>query len=156
MREGKKVQDLARAALESAGFKVVKAKPKITTVGIQYNFLVENQRGKSWYVDVSGAFTTVRPGLQRTETLWKALGRAHVLRMAQLETPLLILTSNLPKPGSEGWKALKAVGPGTVFDAIEIFGQWDSVRLGHYGREDGSRPIEGYWTQEEIDQDFPI
>ena len=76
--------------------------------------------------------------------------------MAQLETPLLILTSNLPKPGSGGWKALKAVGPGSVFDAIEIFGQWDSVRLGHYGREDGSRPIEGYWTQEEIDQDFPI
>ena len=74
VREGKKVQDLARAALESAGFKVVKAKPKITTVGIQYNFLVENQRGKSWYVDVSGAFTTVRPGLQRTETLVEGAG----------------------------------------------------------------------------------
>ena len=76
--------------------------------------------------------------------------------MAQLEPRLLILTSNLPKLGSEGWKALKAVGPGSVFDAVEIFDQWDSVRLGHYGREDGSRPIEGYWTQEEIDREFPM
>ena len=156
VREGKKVQDLARAALENAGFRIIKTNPKIAMVGIQYNFLVANQRGQQWYVDVSGAFTTVRPGLQRTDTLWKALGRAHVLRVAQLEPRLLILTSNLPKLGSEGWKALKAVGPGSVFDAVEIFDQWDSVRLGHYGREDGSRPIEGYWTQEEIDREFPM
>ena len=155
VREGKKVQDLARGALEAAGFTIVKTKPRIPAVGIQYNFLVENQQGKRWYVDVSGAFTTVRPGLQRTDTLWKALGRAHVLRMARLDTPLLILTSNLPKPRSEGWKALKAVSPQSVFDAIEIFNEWDNVRLAHYGREAGVRPIEGYWTQEEIDLAFP-
>lgn len=154
VREGKKVQDLARAALERAGFKIVKTKPKIPAVGIQYNFLVENETGQRWYVDVSGAFTTVRPGLQRTDTLWKALGRAHVLRMARLETQLLILTSNLPKPGSEGWKALKAVSPQSVFDAIEIFNEWDNVRLAHYGQGSASRPIEGYWTQEEIDLAF--
>ena len=155
VREGKKVQDLARAALESAGFEIVKVNPRIPAVGIQYNFLVENQVGRRWYVDVSGAFTTVRPGLQRTDTLWKALGRAHVLRMARLETPLLILTSNLPKPRSEGWKALKAVSPESVFDAIEIFNEWDNMRLAHYGQGTESRPIEGYWTQEEIDLAFP-
>ncbi len=92
---------------------------------------------------------------EKAPALCEALGRAHVLRMAGLETPLLILTSNLPKPGSEGWKALKAVGPGSVFDAIEIFHEYDSVRLEHYGRVDGLRPIEGYWTREEINRAFP-
>jgi len=150
-QQGKKAQDLARAVLENAGFKVLKKQPKLTKLGIEFNFLVENEQGGRWYVDVSGAFTTVRPGLQRTDTLWKALGRAHVHLVAGDPTiPLLILTSNLPKPASEGWKALKAIGPASVFDAIEILSEEDQKRLYHYGSIDGSRPIPGFWTEEEI------
>ena len=123
--------------------------------GIQFNFLVENRQGYRWYADVSGAFTTVRPGLQRTDTLWKTMGRAHVHHMAGDGTPLLILTSNLPKPGTEGWKALKAVGPRSVFDAIEIFDPEGVGRLGVYGWEGGSRPLEGFWSTDQIEQAFP-
>ena len=101
-------------------------------------------------MDVRGAHVSGRSDRHPVEAL-----SAHVLRMARLDTPLLILTSNLPKPRSEGWKALKAVSPESVFDAIEIFNEWDNVRLAHYGRQEGMRPIEGYWTQEEIDLAFP-
>lgn len=155
-KEGKKAQDLARAVLSNAGFEVLRTNPRIGRLGIQFNFLVENKQGYRWYVDVSGAFTTVRPGLQRTDTLWKTMGRAHVHHMAGDGTPLLILTSNLPKPGTEGWKALKAVGPRSVFDAIEIFDPEGVGRLGVYGWEDGSRPLEGFWTTHQIEQAFPI
>ena len=71
-------------------------------------------------MDVSGAFTTVRPGLIRTEHPVEDAGPRPCLLhggepgppVASDETGLLIMTSNLPKRGSEGWKALKAVGPG--------------------------------------------
>ena len=154
LREGKKAQDLARDALSHAGFQIVRTNPRIARLGIQFNFLVENRLGRRWYVDVSGAFTTVRPGLMRTDTLWKTLGRAHVHHMAGDGTPLLVLTSNLPKPGTEGWKALKAVGPRSVFDAIEIFDPEGSDRLAIYGRDDRSCPTEGFWTPEQIEQAF--
>ena len=82
--EGKKAQDLARSVLEKAGFKIVKEQPSLAKLGIQFNFEVtDDADGLQWYVDVSGAFTTVRPGLQRTDTLWKTLGRAHVLDSAR-------------------------------------------------------------------------
>ncbi|MDE0230863.1 MAG: site-specific DNA-methyltransferase [bacterium] len=155
-KEGKKAQDLARAVLSNAGFEVLRTNPRIGRLGIQFNFLVENRHGHRWYVDVSGAFTTVRPGLQRTDTLWKTMGRVHVHHMAGDGTPLLILTSNLPRPGTEGWKALKAVGPRSVFDAIEIFDPEGVGRLEVYGWDDGNRPLEGFWTTDQIEQAFPI
>ncbi len=155
VREGKKAQSLARDALEDAGFEILRTNPRIGGLGIQFNFLVENRRGQRWYVDVSGAFTTVRPGLRRTDTLWKTLGRAHVHFMAGDGTPLLVMTSNLPKPGSEGRKALEAVGPQSVFDALEIYREWDRLRLRDYGKQENPVPIEGFWTHHQIDGAFP-
>ena len=38
------------------------------------------KRVTSWYVDVSGAFTSTRGGLRRTDTLWKSLGKAAALK----------------------------------------------------------------------------
>ena len=154
VREGKKAQRLARDALEDAGFEILRTNPRIGGLGIRFNFLVENQRGQKWYVDVSGAFTTVRPGLRRTDTLWKTLGRAHVHFMAGDGTPLLVMTSNLPKQGSEGRKALEAVGPQSVFDAIEIYRERDRMRLRDYGKQENPVPLEGFWTQQEIGQAF--
>ena len=155
VREGKKAQRLARDALEDAGFEILRTNPRIGGLGIQFNFLVENRCGQKWYVDVSGAFTTVRPGLRRTDTLWKALGRAHVHFMAGDGTPLLVMTSNLPKRGSEGWKAFQAVGPESVFDAIEISSDGDRMRFLNYGDQEIPVPIEGFWTQRRIDGAFP-
>ena len=155
VREGKKAQDLAWDVLDKAGFRKLRTNPRIGPLGIQFNFLVVNQRGQKWYVDVSGAFTTVRPGLRRTDTLWKTLGRAHVHFMAGDGTPLLVMTSNLPKPGSEGRKALEAVGPQSVFDAIEIYRERDRMRLLNYGDQEIPVPIEGFWTHRRIDGAFP-
>ena len=161
VKEGKKAQNLAKDALIRAGFEILRTNPRIGRLGIQFNFLVENPHGRRWYVDVSGAFTTVRPGLMRTDTLWKTLGRAHVYFMAKARTPaagdearLLVMTSNLPKRGSEGWKALKAVGPESVFDVIEIYRERDRIRLGEYGAQEFPVPIEGFWSSEQIEQVF--
>lgn len=159
-QEGKKAQDLARSALEKAGFRIVKEQPSMAKLGIQFNFEVTDAAdGLQWYVDVSGAFTTVRPGLQRTDTLWKTLGRAHVLDSArdrgQVDSGvrLLILTSNLPKTGSEGDKALRSVGWRSVFDAIEMFDPGGRGRLNHYATGSTDEPAVGFWTVDEIQRD---
>jgi len=160
--EGKKAQDLARQVLESCGFEIVHENHKIAKSGVQFNFLVEDAAGEHvYYVDVSGAFTTVRPGLMRTDTLWKTLGRAHVL-MANANAAtdanhprLLILTSNLPRPNSPGDRALRAVGAWNVFDAIEVFDDAGVARLQKYATG-VTAPLAGFWTEADIDlfEDF--
>ena len=153
--DGKKAQDLAKKLLEDVGFQIIKEAYKIPKAGVQFNFHVVDAAGdREYLVDVSGAFTTVRPGLMRTDTLWKTLGRAHVLKMKFPNARLLILTSNLPKPNSPGDRALRAVKPWSVFDAIEMYDPQGRARLAAYA--DGTiEPLPGFWTGADLeDTDF--
>ena len=83
-QEGKKAQDIATDLLERCGFTVLQKDVKVPRAGVQYNFKVEDATGDQWWIDVSGAFTTVRPGLLRIDTIWKTLGRASVLKAHDL------------------------------------------------------------------------
>jgi site-specific DNA-methyltransferase (adenine-specific) len=167
-KEGKAAQQIAQHTLEAAGFTVEKRSYRVKGTGAQFNFLVADESGNPWYVDVSGAFTTTRGGLRRTDTVWKALGRALVLRESlQQEEPtapvveptappirLLLLTSHLPQPGSEGDKALRAAGKGGAFwDAIEMYDEAGRRRLAAYARSETDRPLPGFWTDDEA-EDF--
>ena len=121
---------------------------------------------------MSGAFTTSRPGLMRTDTMWKMLGRANVLKTTHPDTRLLVLTSHLPRPGSEGDRAMRAVGPWALFDAIEIFddpsdGELDFdttgaatgtavgvQRLRSYASQGATEPLPGFWSEADIASRF--
>ena len=74
--------------------------------GVEVNFSALDQTGRRWLFDVSGAFSvTQRPGLRRTDTLWKAIGRASVLHTAGCDQPLVLLTTDRPAPSSAGHRA---------------------------------------------------
>jgi hypothetical protein len=167
-KEGKAAQQIAQDTLEAAGFSVQKRSYRVKGTGAQFNFLVTDTADNPWYVDVSGAFTTTRGGLRRTDTVWKTLGRALVLRESELqlregEQPeeatappirLLLLTSHLPQLGSEGDKALRAAGKGGAFwDAVEMYDDAGRARLAAYASGAAGRPLPGFWTEVEV-EDF--
>jgi len=79
VREGRQAKDLAGILLTTCGFVEVQADVKLSSLGIEINFIAVDQTGQPWAFDVSGAFTSNRAGLRRTDTLWKALGKAAVL-----------------------------------------------------------------------------
>lgn len=157
-QQGRVAQEIARQVLEDAGFTVVKKGYRPRGLGVQFNFLVDDEAGAQWYVDVTGAFTTTRGGLLRTDSLWKALGRALVLReeleRQGLDGPprLLLLTSHLPKKGSEGDKALHAAGTSSFWDAIEMLSESGRSRLHTYASGTHDRPLPGFWSEAEIER----
>ncbi len=70
---------------------------------------------------MSGAFTSTRGGLLRTDTVWKTLGRAHVLRGENLQGTARLPHLAPPAKGSEGYIALRrSREQGGFFDAIEM------------------------------------
>jgi hypothetical protein len=106
-------------------------------------------------VDVSGAFTTSRPGLQRIDTVWKMLGRLHVLASMEngqdrADHGVLVLTSNLPKPSSPADRALRSVGARVIFDAIELYDPAGFERLCQYAQSSNPTPRPGFWTEADI------
>jgi site-specific DNA-methyltransferase (adenine-specific) len=149
-REGKAAQKLAEELLEEVGFTIIDTNHKIPKTGVTVNFTAKDGDGAVWYFDVSGAFTSHRGGLLRTDTVWKSLGRAHALRRLD-ETPLVFLTTNLPKRSSEGDTALRSAGPDAFFDAIEIFAGDDRERLRRYAQGGYTdKPQPGFWTEADI------
>jgi len=158
VREGKKAQDIAQRRLESAGFKAISTKAKHPSGIVQFNFQVTSPSGANqWWVDVSGAFTTSRPGLQRSDTVWKLLGRLHVLKamddgQERNDNSVLVLTSNIPKAGSPSDRALRAVGPGVIFDVIELYDPAGLERLRRYATDNEPVSLEGFWTCQELDE----
>jgi site-specific DNA-methyltransferase (adenine-specific) len=126
VREGRQARDIAEALLERCGFTEIEPfKPR--GLGIELNFIAKDQTGAQWVFDVSGAFTSTRAGLKRTDTLWKALGKAAVLHAAEQGQdtevlPLVLLTTDAPVPGSAGDQALRQMmGEGKpIFALVEL------------------------------------
>ena len=136
VREGQRVDDIAVAVLEACGFSVARRKARQPS-GVEIDLVLEAADGSVWHADVSGAFTSGRPGLRRADTLWKALGRAAVRDPGRdgTEDRFLLLTTHLPPRLSPGWKALtEARRRDLVFDAVELLADEGRARLVEYGR----------------------
>ncbi len=156
-KEGKAAQAIAHKVIEDAGFRVTLRNSKLRGTGVLMNLVAVDADERPWYFDVTGAFTTTRGGLLRTDSVWKCLGRAHVVQnkvnAGRMEkTPLVFLTSHLPKRGSEGDVALRAAGPDAFFDAIAMLSDEGRRRLAHYAAGGCTRPLPGFWTTRDIER----
>jgi DNA modification methylase len=146
--QGQAIQAIAEEAVESAGFTITGRAARVR--GMSIDIVADDGGGIPWYFDVSGAFTTTPGGLLRSDAVWRALGKAHVLAK-QEKGPLVLLTSHLPKRSSEGDRALHAAGPTAFFDAIEMLSEAGRNRLGRYATGGCHRQaFPGFWTAQEI------
>jgi site-specific DNA-methyltransferase (adenine-specific) len=117
VREGWAAKEIAREVIEAAGFTDIE-KDQRQPGGVEVNFTARDSKGRLWLFDVTGSFTSHRSGLKRTDTLWKALGKAAVLREVA-HGPLVLLTTGAPVRGSAGAEALKQLtGPKKPVHAV--------------------------------------
>ncbi len=152
VRDGKAAQKLAREVLEDVGFHDIEANRRVPRTGVVVNLVAKDAGGATWHFDVSGAFTSHRGGLLRTEAVWRSLGRASALKGRHPDVPLVFLTTHLPKRGSEGDMALRAAGPGAFFDAIEVLSDDGHERLRLYAKGGHTTGAAlGFWHEGDLD-----
>jgi site-specific DNA-methyltransferase (adenine-specific) len=143
--EGRGATAVAEFLLAEAGFTVTAQNRALPGLGTTVSLVAHDAGGQDWWFDVTGGFTAVRGGLARADVLWRALGRASVLRAASA-APLVLLTSHLPGPGTPGDTALRAVGPGGVFDVVAMGESAGRERLAAYAAGGQDRPRPGFWS----------
>lgn len=138
--QGTMAQKVGEDLLKTCGFEILQRALKMKSIGIEVNIKARSKSGDVFYFDISGAFTGTRPGLKRTDTLWKALGKASILNLPHSEErhPYILLTTDKPQPGSAGDKALRvAVGAGKpIHDVFEMRNTDDCRRLWELGQGD--------------------
>ena len=129
-RDGRAARDFGREALEQSGFTNIKGGVTLPE-GVDVNFVAHDGTGGRWFFEVAGGFTSARPGLRRTDTLWKALGKAAVLHAAYPDDRFVVLTTDVPPPKSTGASALAQVSGPTkpIHDVIVLSSAADLLRL---------------------------
>ncbi len=140
---------LARAALVTAGFADVRPNRRLRGLGLAVDFTGTDAGGRTWYFDVAGPNSAYRGGMARSETVWRALGRAHVMA-ASGHHPFVVLTTQLPRPGTEVDRALRAPGPGGLFDAVDLGSAEARARLAAYAGGRCGSPRAGFWPAADV------
>ena len=140
---------LARAALEAAGFADVRPNRRVPRLGLAVDFTATDAAGRTWHFDVGGPNSAYRGGMSRSETVWRALGRAHVMAASGV-TPFVVLTTQLPRPGTEAERALRAPGPGGIFDVVDLLSAGARARLAAYAGGRAGAPRPGFWSPADL------
>ena len=147
--EGASAAALARTALEAAGFSDVRANRRLRGLGLAVDFTAADAAGRTWYFDIAGSNSAYRGGMARSETVWRALGRAHVMAATE-HAPFVILTTQLPRAGTEPDRALRAPGPGGIFDVVDLLAPAARKRLRAYAGGRCGSPRAGFWTPADV------
>jgi DNA modification methylase len=147
--DGTAAVTLARTALADAGFHDVRANPRLSRLGLVLSFSATDAGGRTWYFDLAGANSAFRGGMSKSETVWRALGRAHVLA-AVGAGQLVVLTTQLPRPGTEPDRALRAPGPGGLFDVVDLLSADARARLAAYAGGRTGAPLPGFWSERDL------
>ena len=64
--------------------------------------------------------------------------------------PFVVLTTQLPRPGTEVDRALRAPGPGGLFDAVDLQSADARARLAAYAGGRCGSPRAGFWSAADV------
>ncbi len=104
--------------------------------------------GVSFWVNAHGVLDREgnQPGLQRTDTVLKAIGTAYILGQKIDRLPIILITSHLPAHGSAAARQLAAVGS-LFFDVVATTGDLRGLQRlhTHFGDRPPVKPAAGVW-----------
>jgi DNA modification methylase len=146
---GTAAMTLAQQAIEAAGFRDVRPNRRLRGLGMAVSYSAVGAGGRTWYFDVAGTNSSYRGGMAKSETVWRTLGRAHVMAAGGVG-PLVVLTTQLPREGTDADRALRAPGPGGIFDVVDLLSADGAGRLQAYARSRGGGPLPGFWAERDL------
>jgi site-specific DNA-methyltransferase (adenine-specific) len=143
---------VAEAALLEAGFSIEHRNKRVGGTGVAVPLVAADKHGRMWFFEIGGPNTSRRGGLTRTETVWRTLGRAAALRgRLRPEERIVVLTTSLPDGTGGAVSALRAAGPGVIFDVVDILSDDGIARLRSYATLAPERPLTGFWRAADLE-----
>jgi hypothetical protein len=134
MAEGLSAERLAAAVIAEAGFSIVDRDRRIRGTGVSIDLVARTVGGEEVWFMVAGPFSAERGGMQRGEVVWRTLGRAAAVAGVRGPTPLVVVTTDLPREPSDTAMALIAACGGVITEVVHLLQGADRMRLGQLAR----------------------
>ena len=129
LAEGASATALAEHVLAEAGFTIEHRDRRMPETGASVDIVATDASGGTWYFLVAGPLSETRGGMLRMEVVWRTLGQAAALRGRRPDVPVVVLTTDVPRPRSDGDVALRAAGSGVLFDVVDLLSDEGRDRL---------------------------
>jgi site-specific DNA-methyltransferase (adenine-specific) len=129
LREGASATAIAERSLVEAGFTIEHHDRKMPETGASVEFVATDSRGGTWCFLVAGPLSETRGGMLRMDVVWRTLGQAAALRGRRPDVPVVVLTTDVPRPRSDGDLALRAAGHDVLFDVVDLLSDEGRERL---------------------------
>lgn len=123
-RQGAEFESAVELLLKVEGWEIKARHWRHPEVDVEIDFVATAPNGQTWWVECKGSWEASRNGLERTDTLKKAIGSAAILRLLDDRYPYMVITSHLPRLGTSGDRWL-TLALNTYFDAVRVVGLTD-------------------------------
>ncbi len=134
--------ELCKELLAEAGFESLVPDYRIRGWGMKVSLAGLDREGALWAFDVVGSLTSTSAGLKKKEALNEVVAKGLGIRAATGGSlPYLVLTTELPSPGSLNGRILRAaLGPEKPIRDVVAFSDPEAVaRLRNYARGTSSQ-----------------
>lgn len=123
-RQGAEFERAVETLLKIDGWTIEAHRWRHPLVDVEIDFVAIDPDGVRWWIECKGSWEARSNGLERTDTLKKAIGSAAILRLLDERCPYMVITSHLPRFGSSGdrWLELALT---SYFDAVRVVGGTD-------------------------------
>lgn len=100
-RQGSAFEETVCNLLQIEGWTIVERNWREPTVDVEIDIVATDPDGIRWWVECKGSWESPsRNGLQRTDTLKKAIANGALLRVLDDACPYMVITSHLPISGA--------------------------------------------------------
>ena len=118
-RQGQHYEQTVRQVLGFRGWTVTNDRP-VKVPGGEVDIIAYDPGGELWWIECKGSYRG-QPGLERYDTVLKAVGAAWSLRQSNPDRPRYWLATNhLPKKGSAGDRLLALAVLDGLFTRVEV------------------------------------
>ena len=118
-RQGVGFEQAVETLLKIDGWTIDAHRWRHPEVDVEIDFVATDPFGEQWWIECKGSWESDRNGLERTDTLKKAIGSAAILRLLHDRKPYMVITSHMPRLGSSGDRWLQ-LSIETYFDAVRV------------------------------------
>lgn len=120
-RQGAAFESTVETLLKVEGWTIVETHWREPEVDIEVDIVADSPTGERWWIECKGSWESPKNnGLQRTDTLKKAIANGALLRLLDGHHPYMVIASHLPKSGAGKVWLERAVGP--YIDQLRIVG----------------------------------
>ena len=119
-RQGSAFEATVEVLLQVEGWSIEERKWRHDDLDIEVDLVAMSPDGERWWIECKGSWESNRNGLERTDTMKKAIANGALLKLAVDRRRYMVIASHPPKERSAGFRWLQLAVSAGYIDRLRV------------------------------------